>query len=132
MAHPLYVTVTGQVQNPSLMVPVNVSVTMPVTGSWLHVPVGVPVTLFRLQLGNSSAWSMLQLMGGPSRVHPKNIPKLPELYPQVNRHGPLRDRVPVITPAGQPVLHVVFGGMGVEGPAVNCMVAGRARRPQQG
>jgi hypothetical protein len=40
--------------------------------------------------------------------------------------------VPVITPAGQPVLHVVFGGIGVDGPAVNCMVEGNARLPQHG
>jgi len=33
---------------------------------------------------------------------------------------------------GHPVLHVVFGGIGVLGPAANCIVDGSARIPQHG
>jgi len=114
------------------MIPENVIVTMPVDGSWLHDPDGVPVTLFRDQLGYISAWSIEQLIGGPVNVQPKKIPKLPVLYPQVNRHGPDLVNVPVITPVGHPGLQLVFGGIGVAGPAVNCMVDGSARLPQHG
>lgn len=75
---------------------------------------------------------MEQLIGGPTKVQPKNIPKLPVLYPHVNRHGPDLVKVPVMTVVGQPVLQVVLGGIGVDGPAVNDMVEGNARLPQQG
>jgi len=54
MNHPLYVTVIGQLQKPSLIVPVNVIVTIPVAGSCEHDPVGTPTILFNDQFGNIS------------------------------------------------------------------------------
>lgn len=55
MRHPLKVTVIGQVQKASEIIPLNVNVTIPVEGFCEHEPVGVPVTLFNDQLGNNSA-----------------------------------------------------------------------------
>ena len=61
--HPLNVTVIGQVQNPSLIVPVKVIVTTPVVGFCEHDPVGVPTTLLNDQFGNISVWLIEQLNG---------------------------------------------------------------------
>ena len=77
MRHPLKVTVIGQVQNPSEMIPLNVNVTIPVVGFCEHEPVGVPVTLLNDQLGYNSAWSIVQLSGTPPPVQAKRIPKDP-------------------------------------------------------
>jgi hypothetical protein len=38
----------------------------------------------------------------------------------------------VITVVGHPVLHEVFGGIGVDGPAEKDMVEGNALSPQHG
>ena len=70
--------------------------------------------------------------GGPTRVQAKIIPNDPLLYPQVKSHGPVLVSVPVITVVGHPVLQTVFGGIGVDGPAVNWSVDGNSLKPQHG
>lgn len=47
-------------------------------------------------------------------------------------HGPVLVSVPVITPVGHPALQLVFGGIGVDGPAEKDIVAGKALSPQHG
>jgi len=132
MRHPLKVTVIGQVQNPSEMIPLNVNVTIPVVVFCEHEPVGVPVTLLNDQLGYNSAWSIVQLSGTPPPVQAKRIPNDPVEYPHTKSQGPVLVSVPVITVVGQPVLQLVFGGIGVDGPAENDMVVGNALSPQHG
>lgn len=132
MRHPLNVTVTGQEQNPSLITPLNVMVTTPVVGFCEQLPDGVLVTLLSENCGYISAWFTWQTMGGVDSVQANRIVKLPLLYDQAKSQAPVRVSVPVIAVIGQPVLHAVFGGMGVLGPAANCSVPGSSRCPQQG
>jgi hypothetical protein len=75
---------------------------------------------------------MVQLIGGPALVQAKIIPNDPEEYPQAKSQAPVLVNVPVITVVGHPVLQVVFGGIGVDGPAVKDIVAGSSLKPQQG
>lgn len=117
---------------PLLIVAVNVSVTMPVDGSCEQLPVGVPVTFASDQLGNSSLWLMLHEIGGPARVQANKMLNAPLEYPHMKLQLPLRVSVPLMKPVGQPVAQLVFGGIGVLGPAVNESVAGSGRLPQHG
>lgn len=112
--------------------PVNVIVTIPVVGSCEHDPVGVPVTLFKDHSGNIAAWSIVHLIGSVANVQENKIPNEPVEYPQLKSHGPVRASDPVITVVGQPVLQLVFGGIGVDGPALNESVEGNERKPQHG
>jgi hypothetical protein len=74
----------------------------------------------------------VQLSGIPPPVQAKRIPNDPVEYPHAKSHGPVLVSVPVITEVGQPVLHEVFGGIGVDGPAEKDMVEGNALSPQHG
>jgi len=74
----------------------------------------------------------VQLNGGPALVQANNIVKDPVEYPQVKSHDPVLASVPVITPVGHPALQLVFGGIGVDGPAEKDIVAGKALSPQHG
>jgi hypothetical protein len=69
--HPLNVIVTGQVQNPSVTIALNVIVTIPVVGSWLHDPVAVPVALLIAQSNVMSDWFIVHDNGGPPEVQAK-------------------------------------------------------------
>lgn len=71
-------------------------------------------------------------MGGPPTVHAKRIPNAPVEYPHAKSHGPVLVNVPVITVVGHPVLHDVFGGIGVDGPAEKDIVDGSCLSPQHG
>ena len=132
MYYPEYETVTGQVQNPSLIMPVNVIVTIPVVGSCEHDPDGVPVTLFKDHSGYIVAWSIVHLIGSVANVQANKMEKEPVEYPQLKSHGLVRASDPVITVVGQPVLQLMLGGIGVDGPAVNDKLEGNVRKPQHG
>jgi hypothetical protein len=74
----------------------------------------------------------VQLIGGPALVQANRILNDPVEKPQVKSHGPVLESVPVITVDGHPVLQLVFGGIGVDGPAEKSIVAGKALSPQHG
>jgi hypothetical protein len=67
-----------------------------------------------------------------AKVQAKRIVNEPEEYDHEKLQGPVLASDPVMTEVGQPVLQLVFGGIGVDGPAEKAIVDGNARLPQHG